>query len=114
MNFAVRGQKDELATDAELERAERMQSAGIAFLALTGAAAVTTAVLAFFTDWGEESPHPDPLPAGEGAGTGETAGGSISSTSSAEASAKADKRHAPAPLFWLTDSGAGLGVAGRF
>jgi hypothetical protein len=73
-----------------------------------GAAAVPT------TGPDPAGPHPEPLPAGEGAGTGETAGGSISSTSSAEASAKADKRHAPAPLFWLTDSGAGLGVAGRF
>lgn len=59
MELAVRANKDDLTSDAELEKYERVQKAGIAFVALTGAAAVTTAVLAAFTDFGgggEEKP----------------------------------------------------------
>jgi tetratricopeptide (TPR) repeat protein len=93
MNFAVREQKDELATDAELERAERMQSAGIAFLALTGAAAATTAVLAFFTDWGDE--------------TGADEGASIPSISSIPSIDSA-------PVVFAADGTAGVGITGRF
>jgi tetratricopeptide (TPR) repeat protein len=93
MNFAVRGQKDELASDAELESAERMQSTGIAFLALTGAAAITTTVLAFFTDWGGETQ------ADEGA-----------SLRSPRSLPSLDS----APTVFATDTAAGLGVTGRF
>jgi tetratricopeptide (TPR) repeat protein len=51
MDLAVRAKKDELKTNADLDAAERMQKAGIAFACLAGAAAVTTAVLAVFTDF---------------------------------------------------------------
>ena len=56
LELAVRSNKDDIASTSELDKNERMQKAGIAFLGLTAAAAVTTAVLAAFTDFkGEEA-----------------------------------------------------------
>jgi len=80
IDAAVGKASDGMKTEDDLKRAERMQSAGIAFVVLTGAAAITTAVLAFFTDWG---------------------GGE-------------SDEHTVVPSAWATDSGAGLGITGRF
>lgn len=54
LELAVRSNKDDLANTSALDKNERMQKAGIAFLGLTAAAAVTTAVLAGFTEFGKE------------------------------------------------------------
>jgi hypothetical protein len=51
MVLAVNSQKDNLGSQGDLDSAESMQSAGIALLCVTGAAAITTTVLAFFTDF---------------------------------------------------------------
>jgi hypothetical protein len=116
LDAAVGKDAEDLPTDADVEQAERMQGAGIAFLALTGAAAITTAVLAFFTDWGGESPHPDAAPTptlpreGREPETGESGSASLRSPRSPRSLLSLDS----APTFFATDTAAGLGVSGRF
>ena len=58
LELAVRSNKDDIANTNDLDKNERMQKAGIAFLGLTAAAAVTTAVLAGFTEFGKEEETP--------------------------------------------------------
>jgi hypothetical protein len=65
---------EDVPDQAEKDRVEGMQAGGIAILALTGAAAVTTVVLAFFTDWDGEKEPPAPVAwaTDDGAGVGIT------------------------------------------
>ncbi|MCP4675994.1 MAG: tetratricopeptide repeat protein [Deltaproteobacteria bacterium] len=51
MDLAVGSKGKDIADKDQLGSIEGMQAAGIAFIALTGAAAVTTVILAFFTDF---------------------------------------------------------------
>ncbi|MDD5307650.1 MAG: tetratricopeptide repeat protein [Deltaproteobacteria bacterium] len=51
MNFAVEDRKDDITTQVKMDETERFQNTGIAFIALAGAAAVTTAIVASFTDF---------------------------------------------------------------
>ncbi|HUT77950.1 MAG TPA: PEGA domain-containing protein, partial [Polyangia bacterium] len=66
IDAAIGKASDEMKTDDDLNRAEGMQAAGVTFVVLTGAAAITTAVLAFFTDWGGDE---EAVEVGLGAGT---------------------------------------------
>jgi hypothetical protein len=96
LDAAIGKASDEMKTGDDLERAEGMQAAGVTFVVLTGAAAVTTLVLAFFTDWG-----------GEGAGTAESESASLRSPRSLPSLDSA-------PTVFATDTAAGLGITGRF
>ena len=49
--LAVNSRKDSLDSQEKVDSTESMQTAGIALLAVTGALAITTLVLAFFTDF---------------------------------------------------------------
>jgi hypothetical protein len=93
MAVAVEKAGDDVPDQAEKDRVERIQAGGIALMALTGAAALTTAVLALLTDWeseGEEGPaEASPSPSGS---TGRR----------------------PVPAAWATDNGAGIAISGRF
>jgi len=55
LNFVAQDKKDQFDKDRSnqglKDQGEMLQKAGIAFLALTGAAAVATGLLAIFTDW---------------------------------------------------------------
>jgi hypothetical protein len=95
MAVAVDKAKSDVQDQAEKDSVERMQAGGIALMALTGAAALTAAVLGFFTDW-------------KGVGEEEPAGASPSRSSSDSASSR------PIPAAWATDNGAGIAFSGRF
>jgi len=58
MDLAVRADKDDIGSRAALDRNENMQTTGIVFLGLAGAAAITTAILAGFTDFGGDDESP--------------------------------------------------------
>jgi hypothetical protein len=51
---AVKKDIDGVSDQDEKGRVEGMQAGGIVLMALTGAAAITTAVLALFTNWGDD------------------------------------------------------------
>jgi len=62
--------EDDAGNDSLKDDAEMVQNTGIAFMALAGAALVTTGVLAVFTDWGTEKDDAD---AADSAGAADTA-----------------------------------------
>jgi hypothetical protein len=78
MNFAAKSKYQQLEDDPSdqtlRDEGEKAQVVGITFLALTGAAAVTTGILAAFTDFGGEEPGAEadlalaPWASGQGGG----------------------------------------------
>ncbi|MDD5305829.1 MAG: tetratricopeptide repeat protein [Deltaproteobacteria bacterium] len=72
MNFAVDSRKNDIKTNGDMAEARRFQTTGIAFIGLAGAAAVTTAIVAGFTDFSvysdEDAPKASAWAAPGGAG----------------------------------------------
>ncbi len=64
MDLTVASKGEDVANSGDLGSIEGMQTAGIVFIALTGAAAVTTVILAFFTDFKGEAETNDQVAVG--------------------------------------------------